>query len=148
MNTSTFPQKVYPQTEKPDTNLSVSAGMKRLRHLGDGSRLKAYLKDHEAQTLIVLAILLIAGTVLYEDVQPSLVAASAPPQTSAVLQLAKAPIPDRPTDELSSALAQQDPSGTASSIANPPSQSAGLMSSRKRNHQLIKRKAIHRHHRR
>ena len=147
MNTTTFPPKAYPQADKSATNLSVSAGITRLRRLGDGSRLKAYIKDHEAWALIVLAILLIAGTVLYVDFQPRLDAGSGTPQNGAVLKLAEAPVQQRPS-ELSSPLIQETPSAMSSSISNPPSQPARLISSGKRDHQLIKRKAIHHHLRR
>ncbi len=41
------------------------AGFTRLRRLDDGSRVKAYIKGHEALMLILLAIFLIAGTVFY-----------------------------------------------------------------------------------
>ena len=37
----------------------------RLRLLAQGSRVKAYIKGHEAWVLILLAIFLIAGTVFY-----------------------------------------------------------------------------------
>jgi len=147
MNTTTFPPKAYPQADKSATNLSVSAGITRLRRLGDG-RLKAYIKDHEAWALIVLAILLIAGTVLYVDFQPRLDAGSGTPQNGAVLKLAEAPVQQRPSDELFSPLIQETPSAMSSSISNPPSQPARLISSGKRDHQLIKRKAIHHHLRR
>lgn len=41
------------------------AGFTRLKHLGDRSRVKAYIKSHEAWALILLAIFLIVGTVFY-----------------------------------------------------------------------------------
>jgi hypothetical protein len=41
------------------------AGFTRLRRLDDGSRVKAYIKGHEALVLILLGIFLIAGTVFY-----------------------------------------------------------------------------------
>jgi hypothetical protein len=40
-------------------------GFTRLRRIGDGTRIKAYIKGHEAWALILLAIFLIAGTVFY-----------------------------------------------------------------------------------
>ena len=53
------------------------AGFNRLRHLGDGTRVKAYIKDHEAWVLILLAIFLIAGTMFYVAFQAQLHAGAA-----------------------------------------------------------------------
>lgn len=41
------------------------AGFKRLRRLSDGIDLKAYIKDHEALALILLTILMVAGSAVY-----------------------------------------------------------------------------------
>jgi hypothetical protein len=103
MNTTTFSQKIYPQTEKSAKNywkaglyianfvfalllirygkffsdaitvpssilvigVFLFAGFARLRRLADQSRLKAYIEDHEGWALILLTLLLIAGTVSY-----------------------------------------------------------------------------------
>jgi len=155
MNTTTFPPKIYPQTEKATKNLSVSAGITQLRNLADGSRVKAYILDHEALALILLAVFLIAGTVFYVDFQPRLQAGSGPAQNSASLKLAAAPIQQRTSDELSSPLVQEAAAGMGSTASNPASttsiptdQPTGLVSSGKRENQLIHRKAIHHHHRR
>jgi hypothetical protein len=69
MNFNTFPQKTYSQTKK-SAKLSVSEGLAQLRRLADGTGLKAYIEDHEEWMLILLVILLIAGTVFYVDFQP------------------------------------------------------------------------------
>ena len=53
------------------------AGFNRLRHLGDGTRVKAYIKDHEAWVLILLAIFLIAGTMFYVAFQAQFEAGAA-----------------------------------------------------------------------
>ncbi len=45
--------------------LFVFAAFTRLRRLSDGTRIKAYIKDHEALALILLTICMVAGTVLY-----------------------------------------------------------------------------------
>jgi hypothetical protein len=45
------------------------AGLNRLRRLGDGTRVNAYIEDHEAWVLILIAISLIAGTMFYAAFQ-------------------------------------------------------------------------------
>lgn len=41
------------------------AGFTRLRRLGEGTRLKAYIKEHEGWALILLTIFMVAGTAFY-----------------------------------------------------------------------------------
>ena len=115
MNTTTFSQKIYPQSEKSAKNYwkaglyianfvfalllirygkffsdtvtvpssifviggFLFAGFTRLRRLSDGSRLKAYVKAHEAWVLVLLAIFLIAGAAFYVAVQARLDAGTA-----------------------------------------------------------------------
>jgi hypothetical protein len=48
------------------------AGFTRLRHLADGNPLKAYIKEHEAWVLVLLAIFLIAGAAFYVTFQARL----------------------------------------------------------------------------
>jgi hypothetical protein len=148
MNTTTFPPKIYPQAEKSDRTLSVSAQVTWLSRLADLSRLKAYIQDHEAWALVLVAVLLIAGTVLYVDFQPRLIAKSEPTPSNAALKLAEATVPMQPSDELSSALVQETPSIMSSSISNPSSQPVASISSRKRDNRPLKRRVIHHHHRR
>jgi hypothetical protein len=147
MNWTTFPQKTQNQTKKSAKNLSVSARFAQLRRLADGNPLKAYIEDHEATALILLTILMIAGTVLYGHFQPPPDAGSGQPQSSASSKLAEAPIQERPSDELSAPPVQENPPDVGPGISNPPSQPSGLISSGKRDNQLVKRKAHH-HHRR
>jgi hypothetical protein len=139
MNTTTFPQKVYPQAEKSDTRLSVSAGIKQLR---------SYIKDHESLVLIVLAVLLIGGTFLHADLQPRLAAVSGPLPNIAAPKSMEASIPEPSTAALPSAFPPEGISETPAIIATPLTQSSGLVSAGKRNHQLIKRKGVRHHHRR
>ena len=139
MNTTTFPHDVYPHAEKSDKRLSVSAGIRYFT---------TYISRHEAAVLIVLAVLLIAGTVLYVDLQPRVSALSGPPPKIALAQSVEAPTQQPGSAELPSALAQEDSPDTPPNIATPLSRSAGLASSGKRNHQLVKRKGVRHHHRR
>jgi hypothetical protein len=150
---NTFPLNISPQTEKSAKTLSVSAGFTQLRRLADGGRVKAYILDHEASALVLLAVSLIAGTVFYVDLQPRLHAESGPAPNSASLKLAAAPTPQRPSDVSSTSQVQDAASGMGSIAPNPISgasidQPAGLVSSGKRDNQLIHRKAIHHHHHR
>jgi hypothetical protein len=150
---NTFPLNLSPQTEKSAKTLSLSAGFTQLRRLADGSRVKAYILDHEASALVLLAVSLIAGTVFYVDLRPRLHAESEPPQNGASLKLAAAPIPQRLSDVSSAPLVQEAASNMDSITSNPtsstsPDQPAGLVSSGKRDNQLIHRKAIHHHHHR
>jgi len=148
MSWTTFPQKAQHPTEKSAKNLSVSAGITHLKHLADANSLKAYIEDHEAWALILFTILLIAGTILYGHFRPPPDAGSGQAQSSSLLELAATSNQQLPSAELSSPLAQEPPLDLDSSISNPASQPSGLISSGKRNRQLIKRKAIHHHHRR
>lgn len=148
MNWTTFPQKAHHQSEKSTADLSFSAGFAQLKRLCDVTRLDAYVNDHEAPAVILLGILIVAGTVLYTDFQPPLEVASGQTQSSASLKTAAAPLQEQPGDEASSPLLQETPPDLNSSIASPPSQSSGLIPSGKRYYQLIKRKGVHHHHRR
>jgi hypothetical protein len=56
------------------------AGFTRLRLLGEGSRMKAYIKSHEAWALVVLAAFLIAGTIFFVAVESRLDAGSGSPR--------------------------------------------------------------------
>jgi hypothetical protein len=151
---NTFPLNISPQTEKSAKTLSVSAGFTQLRRLADGSRVKAYILDHEASALVLLAVSLIAGTVFYVDLQPRLHAESGPAPNSASLKLAATPIPQQPSDVSSTPPVQEAAYGMGSIASDPtsttsPDQPAGLVSPGKQDNQLIHRKAIHHHrHRR
>lgn len=155
MNTTTFPPKIYPQTERATKTLSVSVGFAQLRSLADGSRVKAYIVDHEAPALVLLALCLIAGTVFYVDFRPRLDAASEPAQNTPSLKLAAAPIQQRATDEFSLPIAAETASDMGSTTPNPPStssiaadQSNGLVSNGEPIHHPIHRKGVRHHHRR
>ena len=50
----------------------VHAAFTRLSRLSDGTRLKAYIKDHEAWALILLTIFMVAGSAFYVAYQSRL----------------------------------------------------------------------------
>jgi hypothetical protein len=63
MNMATFPPKIHLTPEKP---------VMTYWRLGDSSRVKAYIKAHEARALVLLIVFLIAGTMSYETYQSGL----------------------------------------------------------------------------
>jgi hypothetical protein len=62
------------------------AAFARLRRLGEGTRLKAYIKDHEGWALVLLTAVMVAGTAFYVAYQSHLdaqmTARNAPPAHS------------------------------------------------------------------
>jgi hypothetical protein len=152
MNTTTFPPKIYPQTQKATKTLSVSTGIAQLRSLADPSQVKAYILDHEAVALVLLALFLIAGTVFYVDFQPLLYEGTQQPQNSALLASAEAQIQQRldyklspPIVEAASDMGSIAPSQAPAAL-DPADQPAGLISPAKSDNPLVHRKGIHHHH--
>jgi len=129
-------------------SLFLYAGFKRLGSLSDGNRVKAYIKDHEAWALILLAIFLIVGTMSYVAYRSGIDAEGGQPQNNAPLESAGGRTPERLSDESSPPMMQETPSVSGSTTSNPTGQTSGLIPPSKRDNQLVKRRAIHHHHRR
>jgi hypothetical protein len=78
MNTTTFSPKIYPRTKKPTkAKNDWNAGLYI-------ANVKAYIKDHEAWTLILLIIFMIVGTVFYVGYQSRLDAGSGNPKVATI----------------------------------------------------------------
>ena len=76
MNTTTFSPKIYSRTEKPaKANDDRNAGLYI-------ANVKAYIKDHEAWTLVLLIIFMIVGTVFYVGYRSRLDAGSGNPKVA------------------------------------------------------------------
>jgi hypothetical protein len=124
------------------------AGVTRIRRLSDGSRLKAYIKDHEAWALILLAIFLIAGTMSYVAYRSRLDARTGPAKNSALSESAGGRASEQLGDELpTAAMMPESPSNLDSTTSNPSGQTHELAPANKRDNRQIHRKAIRHHHR-
>lgn len=155
MNSTTFSPKIYPETKGPTKTLSMSAGFAQLRSLADGSRVKAYIIDHEALALVLLGLFLIAGTVFYVDFQPRIHAAVAQPQGSALLKSPETQGRQTLKPELSAPVAMETALNPAPTVSNPlladsnlPDQTAEVASQSQADSPVVHRKARHHHHRR
>jgi hypothetical protein len=134
--------------------LFLLAGFSRLRHLGDGTRVKAYIQDHEAWALTLLGVFLIAATMFCVALQSRLDAGIEQPENGAFLKLAEDQLQARLSDELSPPIAMETASDMSSAApedstaSNPTAQPAELVHTSKRDHPHIHRRAVlHRHRR-
>jgi hypothetical protein len=131
--------------------LFLVAGFSRIRHLGDGTRVKAYIQDHEAWALTLLGVFLIAATMFCVALQSRLDAGDDQPQDSAFLKSAEDQLEARLSDELSPPIAMETAPDTNSIASDAPSttsdlpaQASAFVHTGKRGHQLIHRNHHHR----